>query len=391
MSKWRYYTVEITSASVSELLSVCNRFDCNLENILYIDELRIRANISVCDYHKLYQITVSRCDNLEVIKQKGLFFELQNALHRPVLLIACVLWLMLVLYLPTRILFVRVEGNKIVNSSRIIEAAEQTGIHFGASRRFVRSEKVKNLLLSEIEDLQWAGVNTNGCVAVISVKERSLITHNNALDTVSSIVAKRDGIISSASVTNGNNLCHIGQAVRKGQILVSGYTDCGLSVRAERSEGEIMAFTNRHISAVSPLIAVKRTNATEKKVYFSIQIGKYIIKLHNNSSISDTKCVKLYEQKCLTLPGDFELPVKLIKETVQFFAEQEILSHNMDELSWLNSVASTYLKKDMVSGTIVHSNVNIKLHEDVCFLKGSYTCNEMIGQVRAEKIGEYNG
>ena len=42
----------------------------------------------------------------------------------------------------------------------------------------IRSEKVKNSLLQRIPQLQWAGINTDGCVAVISVREKTAIKNS---------------------------------------------------------------------------------------------------------------------------------------------------------------------------------------------------------------------
>ena len=91
-------------------------------------------------------------------------------LFRPVLLAGLGILFLLAMYLPSRVLFIRVEGNMQIPDRQILAAAEECGIRFGASRREVRSEKVKNALLSSVPQLQWAGVNTAGCVATISVR-----------------------------------------------------------------------------------------------------------------------------------------------------------------------------------------------------------------------------
>ena len=63
----------------------------------------------------------------------------------------------------------------------------------------------------------------------------------------------RDGFIVSATVTRGNFLCRVGQSVKAGQVLISGYTDCGICIQATRAEGEIYAQTSRDFAAVTPL------------------------------------------------------------------------------------------------------------------------------------------
>ena len=391
MAAWRYFTVEITSASISDLLTAISEKDFRLSNIRYLDELRIQADVTGDNYIKLNDFIEARGDSYKIVGSRGVYLIIRRILRRPVMLIGCLLWLFLVIYLPTRVLFVYVDGNNTIDSIKIMEAAERSGICFGAARRYVRSEKVKNKLLSEIDTLQWGGVNTYGCVAVISVKERALPQHNVQNPVFNSIVAVRDGIVTQATVTSGNLLCKVGQAVRQGQVLVSGFTDCGLSVRAEQAEAEIRAFTNRLVSAVTPAMGVRRISINETETKYCIQIGKKIIKLSNKSSIQDRECVKIYTQKYLTLPGGFELPVSLITEKIYWFDEQQIAMSDTDDFMWLKESVESYLLSDMVAGKILHSGEELNSHDGLCCLNGVYVCNEMIGQVRVEKIGEYNG
>ena len=79
-------------------------------------------------------------------------------------------------------------------------------------------------------------MNTRGCVAVISVRERPEEAQVDRPGTVSAVTAAQDGIIERVTVTNGTALCRPGQAVRAGETLISGYTDCGRTIRAGRAE-----------------------------------------------------------------------------------------------------------------------------------------------------------
>lgn len=388
---WSIFVVEITSASTSTFISECNRLDINLNHIQYIDDLRVKIHVSSADYEKLKLLAEKQGVKLQVVKKQGIQLFLQKWLRRPFLLVGIAVWLLAVLYLPTRVLFVQVDGNQSVDSLMILEAAEKCGIKFGASRRYVRSEKVKNALLSEIDSLQWAGVNTKGCVAVISVKERATPRPTQLDKRISSIVAARDGIISNITVTRGNPVCKVGQAVRTGQVLVSAYTDCGLSIRAENADAEITALTNRSFTAVTLSNGTIRNAEKEKCVRYSIQIGKNIVKLFHDSRISDHSCVKIYEKAFLTLPGGFQLPVSLIKETVLSYSVET--AHPMDdsEFDWMFKSAEAYLEGDMIAGEIMRKNVFRKQSDDIFSLTANYVCKEAIGQARIEEIGENNG
>ena len=390
MVTWAIYTVEITSAAVSDLLTLVNKRGFCLSNIHYIDELRIQVVLPGTNIRKFRKLINEQGGTMKIVSRCGMLFALKRMLQRPIMLMGFLLWFFLLMYLPTRVLFIYVEGNNTVDDKEIIEAAERSGVCFGASRRYVRSESVKNNLLSEISTLQWAGINTYGCVAVISVKERSIPQYERQEPLFGSIVAMRDGIISQITVTSGNKLCDIGQAVRKEQVLVSGYTDCGIHVRAERAEAEIFALTNRHVQALTPTIGIKRLSANGAKTQYSIQIGKKIINLYKYSRIPDRECVKMYSQNYLTLPGGFELPISLITERICIFEEQPICISDIDATDWMEDAVRSYLVQDMVAGRILRTISERKIDNGLCYLKGSYICNEIIGKLRIEMIGEKN-
>ena len=155
-----------------------------------------------------------RGDRVCVQMRSWRFYLEQSVLKRPLLYAGLALLFACSLMLPTRILGVWVEGNSTVPTRRILEAAQQSGIRLFAPCAEVRSEKMKNALLSAIPELQWAGVNTYGCRAVISVRERTLPERKPEPEkTVGSIVAARDGIVESVTALQGTVLCRPGQAV----------------------------------------------------------------------------------------------------------------------------------------------------------------------------------
>jgi sporulation protein YqfD len=296
---------------------------------------------------------------------------------------------MLGVMLPGRILFISVEGNERIPDQLILESAERCGIRFGADRRKVKSEKVKNMLLGELQDLKWAGVNTYGCRAVVTVREKERVVSEKPMPPVSHIVAARDGIITSRTAIRGTNMCQPGQAVKSGDILISGYTDCGITIISGRAEGEIMAQTKRDLTAVTPSVSRFREQHFKNEVRYSVLIGKNRINFFKGSGISGGSCVKMSMKYVLTLPGGFTLPISVIKETVTECALSGQPSSDLSQL--LRVFTEDYLKKQMVAGSIIHKAEQIHESDGLVMLTGSYTCSEDIGIVQEEKIGEHNG
>lgn len=385
------FQIEIVSADIPSLISVLNRSGVSLYCVNQIDLLTIRAQILRNQYHELERVIVSSGSTVRILSKKGVYWYLKNLVRRPVLVIGIALLLALAAYLPGRIFFVYVTGNQILADRLILEIAEECGISFGASRRHVRSEEVKNRLLSALPQLQWAGVNTYGCTAVISVAERTQVKSHDASSAVSSLVASQDGVIESVTVTKGTALCKIGQAVKAGQVLVSGYTDCGLTIRATQAEGEVYALTKRELTVISPINYRQKGAVTKIDKRIGIKIGKNKINLLKGSGILGASCDKMYSEYCLSLPGGFKLPFALTVETVIVYdnsigtAALEVDACDMAEY------ASSYLKEQMIGGSILSAAAQNGASGGVFYLHGDYACREIIGQQQKEEIIEYNG
>ena len=385
------FQIEIVSADIPSLISVLNRSGVSLYCVNQIDLLTIRAQVLRNQYHELNRVIVSSGSTVRILSKKGVYWHLKNLVRRPVLVIGIALLIALAAYLPGRVFFVYVTGNQILADRLILEVAEECGISFGANRRHVRSEEVKNRLLSALPQLQWAGVNTYGCTAVISVAERTQVKSYDASSAVSSLIASQDGVIESVTVTKGTALCKIGQAVKAGQVLVSGYTDCGLTIRASQAEGEVYALTKRELTVISPINYRQKGAVTKIDKRIGIKIGKNKINLLKGSGILGASCDKMYSEYCLSLPGGFKLPFALTVETVIVYdnsigtAALEVDAGDMAEY------ASSYLKEQMIGGSILSASAQNGASGGVFYLYGDYACREIIGQQQKEEIIEYNG
>lgn len=382
--------VKLTSADAAEVLKRINTAGVMIFDLIWIDDLTLKFKISRLDLKKVRKYVSLRGDRLELCRRRGVYWRIKELLSRPVLVIGMVVLLILSIWVPTRIFFVQIEGNRTISARRILEKAEICGISFGTRRSEVRSEKMKNALLEAMPQLQWAGINTSGCTAVISVREREVYgsEENNAI--VSSIISTADGVITEMTVTKGNPLCRVGQAVKAGQILVSGYTDCGLSIRAEQAQAEIFAETIRNLTVVSPSEYIKKGEATVSNEKISLLVGKKRINFVNSSGILDTTCDKMYLETYILLPGGFQLPMAFVTERwIQRKGTPEELDESVAEAVLLR-FADDYLKQQMVAGQLRNRYESVTALDGAFRLRGRYVCTEMICKTRLEeKLPDY--
>lgn len=386
-----FMEAEIVSADIPTLLSCFSNQGITLLSVQIIDPLTIRIRFRRGAFKTVRNLTDKRGAAFKLLKRRGLYWHLKGLAGRPVLLTGILSLLLLSLWLPTRVLFIQVEGNKNISQAELLEKAERCGISFGASRREVRSEKMKNSLLQALPELEWAGINTSGCTAVISVRERDVSDPQKVSGGVSTLVAIRDGIIESCTVTAGSPLCKTGEAVRAGQTLVSGYTDCGISIRAQRAAGEVFAKTVRNITAVTPSFYRQKGNILETGKNYSLLLGKKRINFLKDSGIYGTTCDKMYVEYYLTLPGGFQLPLGIAVEQWVSYEETAFATDGSGLQDVAEKGAKGYLLDQMISGRILDCAVTVQQEDNRILLTGSYLCSEMIARERNEEILENYG
>lgn len=372
--------IEVKSADIPSLLTGWKNRGIRIVNVEYVDYLTVRLSVSRWDYARF----LSHQEGVTLLQNLGIVQPLICTICRPIAILTLLFLLYLSLFLPSRMLFFEVSGNERLPVNYVLDVARECGIRFGASRKTVRSEQVKNALLERIPELKWAAVTTSGCTATIHVREGGGVTEQKKLYGVSSIVAACDGVITEMTVTSGTPLCKVGDAVTEGQILVSGYTDCGLTVRASRAEAEIYAVTQRSMQAVSiPSISIRGEESGSETRYY-LRIGKKLIKLFKDSGISDDTCVKIYMEKSVHLPGGLLIPVSIIQERRITMTESQYTQANA--VTWMEEAAKSYLDTQMQAGSILQRSGSISGGKEAQQLYVTFYCAEMIGLIKNEEI-----
>ena len=390
MIQWcRTLTVRITAGDSEYLLRKLAE-----ENIVLMDVRRADLlNISISFYYRHYPKVAAVLQKIgaeySVIRSKGIFATVEILLRHGVLLAGIFLFLIAAIFLPTRIFFLKVEGNVRIPTQLIREQVQSCGVVFGSSRKAVRSETIKNALLERNPELQWVGLNTRGCVVTVQVKERA-VEQLKTGSKVSSIMARVDGVISRMTVYAGTALCKVGDHVNIGDILISGYTDCETKVQASTANGEVFGYTLRENAVISPKTGIQKGETVNIQICYKLKIGKKLINLCNHSGISGVTCDKMYAEEYWTLPGNYILPISLIRIKQIFWNKEDASVLDVGGKVWMKEYSDEYLQSQMIAGKIIHAKYHFSNTDDFSRLTSVYTCEEMIGKVKYEETLERN-
>lgn len=387
----RKLQISFISAQTNTVLNKLTVAGLQMYDVVCCDALTVRLWIPARDIGKLETVMQHCGCSYRVIAKQGFLWYPSALFRRPFLALGLLLYILMALWIPGKILFVTVEGNQNIPDNYILESAKNSGITFGSSRRAVRSEQTKNKLLSQIPQLQWVGINTSGCVVNISVREGDIQQNYSEDRLVSAIVASCDGVIQSIDVLRGTAMCAVGQTVKRGDVLISGYTDNGLKVTAEAAMGEVFAYTNRDLQIIAPHPTRCKTSVVSKHTNYRLRVGKKVINLCNDSGISGISCDKMYLEEYWSLPGGFRLPVSLIREICIVYADTaDSTSDLARHEAWLSEFPEKYLSGQMVAGSILSQKIFCCTEDGYDTLSGEYACLEMIGKVKCEETLQKN-
>ena len=318
---------------------------------------------------------------LTVLNSFGFQSLFGGLFKRPVLLSLLALSMALILYLPRFVFFYEVSGNETIPSALILRELQNVGVGFGTYGPSIKPQQVKNKMLLRIPALQWITVQQHGMRAVVVVRERTKALPVLDRKTPQDVIASADGILTTVRTLDGNCLVSPGQAVTKGQTLVSAYTDFGYKTSVTAALAEIYALTRHECTVVLPQTESCKLPCGRAHREISLLCGKKRLKIFGNSGIPDGSCDKITSYRYLTLPGGLTLPVGLAIETQTPYERQPISRTRSEAEQDMKRFSDESTKSGMIAGKILSDSRSFSAEDGKLVLRSVYVCEEMIARM----------
>jgi len=373
-----YCELQITGASPQWAL---NRLtECNIAfwRVVWIDAVTVRLRVLTRDLKRAQMQAASAMCDTALLRATGILLWAKAVKRRPVLLIMIAVQAMLLFCLSQFVLFYEITGNTKIPDEMITRGLESLGIGFGAYGPDIDSQTVKDHMLNILPELQWITVNQNGCRAEVVVRERPETPVPVDRKGFGHVIASQSGVIVRQDVYAGQALYAVGDAVLKGELLVSGIVDLERVCILRNAQAEIYAWTTRNKTTVIPAAFGQKYYTGEQWKCVWLTVGKRRIKIFGNSRISTAECDKMIETKKLTLGDGLELPVSVTVETYRSFTVQQGLLSQMSAQLLLDTYTRSSVLSEMVAGEILYADQMMTLHENCYILETKMTCQEMI-------------
>ena len=185
-------------------------------------------------FSKKHDYQYSRC--------LGLFGFFKNLNNKAGVLVGIILSALLLILSANTVWDIRVEGNEKISEARVVEELKKQGFEIGRGWSFLNRSRIENGILNDFEEISWININRAGSVAIIKVIENENPNEKNKGDSgykYSNIVAKNDCVIEEISVKRGTAMVKAGDAVKAGDILISGVIESGSNIAFCSAEGTV--------------------------------------------------------------------------------------------------------------------------------------------------------
>ena len=170
----------------------------------------------VCDSAQTYDYTVT------VLSSHGLPVFFRVLASRPLLIFSVLLWLAAAIILSGRVFIFNITGCDRVSENEILTLMENMGIKKGSPKAGIDCKELSRAVLEYDSRISFADIRLHGVVLTAVIHEADTFKFSEKDDTPSSIYADKDCVIVKITVRHGTPAVKPGQAVRRGELLISG-------------------------------------------------------------------------------------------------------------------------------------------------------------------------
>lgn len=183
----------------------------------------VRACTRISDYKKMRKAARKSMVKLKIIKKRGLPFKRYRYRKRIGLVIGAVLFVVSILVMSMFIWRVEIHGIETLNEKELLDILSEHGIKSGVLKRSIDVEKIENEMRIAVPQIGWIAINLEGSCAEVEIKERTMPPQMKPDDDIlCNIVASKSGKITRMEVYAGQPVLKEGDAVNKGDLIVSG-------------------------------------------------------------------------------------------------------------------------------------------------------------------------
>lgn len=333
----------------------------------------MRGTVQAAEYRSLCKIARRLGLKMRIEKKHGIYFTLKRHRDKIGFAAGAIFAAAVVLFLNLFVWEINISGNKAVSSEEIMATLANSGLKTGTLRTAHDARKIEWNIMNDNKEIAWATVNIQGCcvnVVVSETRREAEMKYDD--DKPVNIIAAKYGVIRKMDVFDGQGVVKVGDAVMKGDLLVSAtFEDRHGKLTLKHSRARVMAETDYEITVEFPLEQVIETTGGVKKSVKGIEIMGLSIPLGSSRGCEELPAEK--EEKELYFLW-IRLPVKEIR-TKYYAVKQNTITYTAEQAKGgAFQLLEQKEAEEMSNMEIISRKTEEKIANGKYIIRASYDC-----------------
>lgn len=348
--------------------------------------------MSISDFRKLKPIIRKTHTKVTLEGRYGFPFFLARYRKRKLFFAGLFLCAVLLRAYSLFIWDIHFEGNERYPDTTLAEFLESEGVAPAMLRSRVDCPGIVKAIRKEYNDIVWVSASIDGSRLKIQVKENedtfpekdASVVPDGGEEKPVDLIASADGVVTKIVTRSGVPQVHVGDTVKKGDILVLGRVEVVndsqevVSYQYHRSDADVFADTQMEYTDTLPLTYQEKVYDGKKKYQPFIRLADWTVSvgsIKNKYEHSE----RVTEETQIRLGENFYLPL--------FYGMKSVKSYSLVERTYSEEEARRLLSLDFKrfcedleeKGVQIREN-NVKIHlcEDSASASGTVYLNERI-------------
>lgn len=374
--------------------------------------------MSLGGFRKIRPIVRKTHTRILLVDRVGLPFFLHAYRKRKLFFVSFVLCIVLLFLYSGFIWDIHFEGNEKWTDQTLLAFLDTKNVSPHMPKNEVDCAKIVKDIRKEYDDIVWVSASIDGSRLRIQIKENEdtfqdntpskqgasadkveqhdvpATAPQNGEDEPVDLVAEKDGVITKIITRKGTPYVHIGDAVKKGDILVSGridvMNDAGevVNYHYERADADILADTEMVYEDTTPTHYKEKQYEKSKRGAGYIKIGSRIISIGILKHSYKQWEMYTWERQA-KLGENFYLPISYGCKTIKSYTSKEKTYSKEVLQQQLSGNFDQFSKEMMEKGIQIKGNsVKIHIDENLALAKGILNLNEPISKEANTEIIE---
>ena len=394
-----YVIIKVYGKGAERFINICLRRNIDVWNIKPFDD-GIEMCIYIKDFFHIRQVRKKSNVKIKISQRRGIKHLMRLYRKRYLFLIGFALCIIFFAVSAQFIWVVEINGVENSDINGIISTLDSIGIKSGALKaKLPDGMESKAAIINNNNHIAWAWVYIEGAKARVEIYEQIIPPNILDKDTPCDIVAACDGIINHMVVKNGEEVLNDGDAVKTGDVIVSGKVATYKEGYPEEyiyvhSMADIMAYTTHSKNGdyklyyESRVLTGKNRYMVSLEVFgkmFSLPLGKMNFEEYDVNETRYEICIPFFGYTGIAFDAVKYTEVNVNKEPISIETAVEFAKNDLEEkISNELLYGSTLTDEKVEYEKIDNETINVKLEMD--FIQNIATSQPISADTEGEEI-----